>query len=117
MEIVQIFKMLLDVSLVICSVCLIIKGHLLLTKDIAEMGDDIFTSGMLFGPSTILLSLWVLGIGDSKSILAHFHQVDVFLQAFFVMKVLIHLRQCGMWHQLSRAMNSYALLFLTVGYC
>ena len=106
--------MLVATSLMLCVVCLITKGKLLLTKDVSDIGDDLVTSVILFAPSTILITLWTLGLGDSNTYL---HQVDVFLQAFFVMKVILHLRHCGMWQQCARALRSYSLLFINICYC
>ena len=109
--------MLLEVSIAACSLCLFNKGKLLLAKDINDISDDGVTSFILFAPSMIQAMLWILEIGHSNNMLTYLHQVDVFLQAFLITKLVIHLRQCGMMHELSRAFGYYALLFLSVGHC
>ena len=110
--------MLLEISIAACSICLFNKGKLLLAKDINDISDDGVTSLILFAPSMIQSTLWILEIGHSNNnLLEYFHQIDVFLQAFLITKLVIHLRQCGMMQELSRAFDYYTLLFLSVGHC
>jgi len=111
------FLMLFEVSMIICSICLVNKGRLLLTKDASQVGDDVQASCVIVLPSAILLFMWIVDSGYSNFLMPYLHHADVFLQAFFVIKVVLYLRQCGMWGQISRALNSYALLFLNVCYC
>ena len=103
--------------IIVLLICLISKASIILTKDVTWVATNEITAVILCAPSTFLATIWILGHTDSNAIIGFFHQADLFLQSFFVMKVLMHLKQCGIWHQLSRALNSLALLFLNVCYC
>ena len=105
---------LIDVTLVICCVCLIGKLHILLTKDTHLLGECYSDAVKLLTPSMFLLFLWAVGLDDSAGVDA-VHKADVAVQGLFVSKVVMHFIRIGLFRSLfsgvSRVLSAVPLVY------